>query len=173
MGRPERVIRRCLNEWVGKRDRPIGRSASLLEEPCGNRPFQRGQRLHQPGEPARLGEPAGRAEHRSGFDKTLRIRRTSVEPRSHERAEIGSRWQGQIRRLPKHLGDDLVEDRRGVQRAAAGMGPDAVGRPRRKVIDAHRGTQLPYRGDVEPANADPGAMAVLDQAVEAGEMASR
>ncbi len=171
--RPEGVIRRGLDQRVWEGDRPVGGRAALLEQPGSDRPFQWRQRLGELRKPPGLGQPAGEPEHGGRFDESLRLGCARLEPRAHERTEVGGRWKRKIRGLPKHLGHDLVENGGGVERAAARVRPDAIGRASREVVDAHRRSQLPDRGRVEPTHPNPRTVAVLDEAVEAREVTSR
>ena len=171
--RPERVVRRCLYERVGERNEAVGRRPTLLEEMGGHRPLEWNQRLPELGEPPRDRKPGGQAEHRSSANQASRLRAAPLEAGLHKCFEVSCRWQRQLRRLAQDRGHDLVKDRGRMQRAATGVGSNPIRRAGREVIDSHRYAEVSDRRHIKTAYADPRSVAMLDKAVEPGEMAPR
>ena len=68
---------------------------------------------------------------------------------------------------------NLVEDRGGVERAPPCVGTNPVRGPGGEVIDAQRDPEVADRRCIEAPNPHPCAMSVLDEPVEAGQVASR
>jgi hypothetical protein len=168
--RAKGVIRGRLNERMREGDGAVRGGPALLEEMGGDGPLQRPQRLRKLREAAGLGETAGEPEDRRGSHQPSRLRSARLKSRAYQRAEVGRRWQWQLRRLTQHRRGDLIEDGRGVQRAATGVCSNAVGGTGRELVDAHQRPEVADRRGVEAAHSYPSAVAVLHQAVETREM---